>query len=193
MDSPERRAVRQALDALKPYLEAFLTQHRIPVEPSVRGRAPAAPDVQALLKACAFNWDERLEAVLPRIARTYAHELIDVRNRWAHEADFSSDEVRRAQDTARLFGELLGAPRLAVATRRVPTTSSSLKTDKRVTQRELMSRIFASVGRDPDKAVRAYADAERRGEIIRKSNRYGIDAEEYARRLLADGMKKGWL
>jgi hypothetical protein len=193
MDSAERRAVRQALDALKPVLEAFLAQHRIPVEAAIRGRSSAAPDIHALLKACAFTWDLGLDAVLPRIARTYAHELIDVRNRWAHEEAFSTAEARRAEDTARLFGELLGAPQMPSQAARGSSLSQSTPAKARVTQRDMMTRIFAAVGRDPERAIREYAAAERRGEIVRKSNKHGTDAESYARALLADGQKKGWL
>jgi hypothetical protein len=43
------------------------------------------------------------------------------------------------------------------------------------------------------KVVAAYAAAERRGAVQRASNVRDIDPEEYARRLYADGVAKGWL
>jgi len=55
--------------------------------------------------------------------------------------------------------------------------------------RELVSRF----GMDEDRVVREYADAERRGEVLRKSNDYHTSPEFYARALWNDGMRKGWL
>jgi len=48
-------------------------------------------------------------------------------------------------------------------------------------------------GGDDDKVVAAYAAAERRGEVRRASNVHGMTPEEYARRLYADGVAKGWI
>ncbi len=41
--------------------------------------------------------------------------------------------------------------------------------------------------------IEAYANAESRGIIDRKSNLYDLSPKEYARRLLTDGKDKGWL
>jgi hypothetical protein len=41
--------------------------------------------------------------------------------------------------------------------------------------------------------VAEYADAERRGEAPRRRNTSGLSADEYARALWADGVKKEWL
>jgi hypothetical protein len=191
MDSAERQSVRRALDALKPYLEAFLAQHRVRVDTPVRGRPSAGPDIQALLKASVQNWDASLSAVLPRVARSYIHELLDVRNRWAHEEPFSAAEATRATDTARVFGALLGAPTTAAPAAKSPSKAKS--GGRRESQRDAMIRIFIAAGRNPDRAVQEYAAAERRGEVVRKSNKHGIDPEAYARALLNDGQKKGWL
>ena len=56
-----------------------------------------------------------------------------------------------------------------------------------------MRQIFARYSPDDERIIREYAAAELRGEVLRKSNSRGLDAEEYARRLLEDGYKKGWL
>jgi hypothetical protein len=200
MDSPERQSVRRALDSLKPYLEAFLAQHNVRVEAAVRGPSSAGPDIQALLKASVAHWESRLQAVLPNVARSYIHELRDVRNRWAHEEPFTADEAARAADTVRVLGVLIGAPASKVETPASSPGGSSVKpalkvrsAGRRESQREVMARIFAAVDGDHELAVREYAAAERRGEVVRKSNRYGIDAATYARALLNDGRKKGWL
>jgi hypothetical protein len=39
---------------------------------------------------------------------------------------------------------------------------------------------------------REYANAEQRGQVERKSERYAIDSEGYPRALYRDGERKGW-
>lgn len=62
----------------------------------------------------------------------------------------------------------------------------------RVTQRDVMRRIFRDCRGDHERSIAAYAQAERRGEVERKNDRYGRSAESYARALLLDGLAKGW-
>ena len=56
-------------------------------------------DTQAILKAMVDNWQGVFRYVLGQVERNYTGELIDVRNRWAHENPFTSDDVYRALDT----------------------------------------------------------------------------------------------
>jgi hypothetical protein len=56
-----------------------------------------------------------------------------------------------------------------------------------------MRRIYQENNRNESATVRAYAAAEERGEVDRESNRHGIDSVTYAKALLADGPRKGWL
>lgn len=201
MDTPERAAVRRALDSLKPHLAAFLAQRRLRVEDSSRDAGRSGSDIQALLKACLAHWETSLRTDLPRVARTYVHELIDVRNRWAHEESFSATESARAVDTVRMLGGLIGtAPAPVSPLSQQPTvpqpptaTVPRPSIGRRETQRDVMRRIFIAVGRDHERAIREYAAAERRGEARRKQDTYGISVEQYAKALLADGLKKGWL
>ena len=60
-------------------------------------------------------------------------------------------------------------------------------------QRDIMRRLYVRFAPDLKRVIREYADAERRGEVARARNTYSLSPEEYARRLLADGEKKGWL
>jgi len=62
----------------------------------------------------------------------------------------------------------------------------------RLTQRDVMRDLNRRLGGDHDKVVAAYAAAERRGDGRRASNVHDITPEEYARRLHADGVAKGW-
>lgn len=60
-------------------------------------------------------------------------------------------------------------------------------------QRDKMRELFQRNAGDEEKTVLAYAVAERAGEVSRRSNDYALNAEEYARRLLNDGVRKGWI
>ena len=196
MESPERLAVRQALDSLKPYLRAYLTQRGARAQD--RGSASTdrkrESDIQSLLRLCLASWEDVLRRELPSVAKSYLHELIDIRNRWAHEESFSRLEVDRAVDTVRHFSLLIGAPppNKTTVNKRVETRVKP-KSGKRETQRDVLRRIFQSAGQNADKAVAEYARAEKRGEVARLRNKNGLDSEDYARALLADGLKKGWL
>jgi hypothetical protein len=61
------------------------------------------------------------------------------------------------------------------------------------TQRDTMRALYRKYGGDRENTVAEYAAAERRGDIRRKRNASGLASIEYARRLFADGEKKGWL
>jgi predicted AAA+ superfamily ATPase len=57
-------------------------------------------DVQLLLKLMWDQWNQVFRKVLGQAERTYVSELRDVRNRWAHQEAFSTDDAYRALDTA---------------------------------------------------------------------------------------------
>ena len=56
-------------------------------------------DTQALLKAMTNCWHDVFRNVLGPVERSFVSELIEVRNSWAHEKPFVSDDVYRALDT----------------------------------------------------------------------------------------------
>ena len=56
-------------------------------------------DTQAILKAMVDNWQSVFRSVLAHVERSYVGELIEVRNSWAHEKPFKSEDVYRALDT----------------------------------------------------------------------------------------------
>ena len=62
--------------------------------------ARSTSDVQFLLRTMASTWREVFERTLGRMERNYVSELIDARNRWAHQELFSSDDAYRALDSA---------------------------------------------------------------------------------------------
>ena len=62
-----------------------------------------------------------------------------------------------------------------------------------MTQRDCMREIWSSVGHNEDEAIKEYVRCEENGTVDRKSNDSGLTAEQYAKALLKDGLKKGWL
>lgn len=56
-----------------------------------------------------------------------------------------------------------------------------------------MQRLWRSHAPDEQRVVSEYAAHEEAGEVARSSNRVDIPPLEYARRLLNDGLRKGWL
>ena len=60
-------------------------------------------------------------------------------------------------------------------------------------QRDVMRRLYREAGGHDEATVTAYAEAERAGEVERRSDVNATSAEDYARALLRDGLSKGWL
>lgn len=102
-----------------------------------------------------------------------------------------------ANARAALFGPIPPSPRHSApgdSTLRPSRSSSARGTAPRpATQRGIMQRLFVEHGRDIERTVAAYADAERSGEARRSKNASGQSPEQYARALLNDGLRKGWL
>jgi hypothetical protein len=61
-----------------------------------------------------------------------------------------------------------------------------------MTQRGLMRQLVSERGSDQESVCAAYANAEKCGDVVRRSNRYGLTPLDYARRLYRDGVRKGW-
>ena len=57
-------------------------------------------DVAALLKFMQYMWNEMFRRMLSRSERALVSELQDWRNKWAHQEDFSTDDVDRTLDSA---------------------------------------------------------------------------------------------
>jgi hypothetical protein len=59
-------------------------------------------------------------------------------------------------------------------------------------QRDMMRRLAKQFDRDKATVCRAYAAAERDGQVGRVQNSKNLSAEEYADALWRDGERKGW-
>lgn len=66
-------------------------------------------DAQFLLRTMTGTWREVFERTLGRMERNYVSELIDARNRWAHQEVFSSDDAYRALDSAERLLQAISA------------------------------------------------------------------------------------
>jgi hypothetical protein len=58
-------------------------------------------DTPALLRAVDRYWGEVFSDVLDRAHRSLVNELIDTRNKWAHDHPFNSADTLRALDSAK--------------------------------------------------------------------------------------------
>lgn len=202
--------VRWALEELLPYFHTYVNQT---LQRAAPGRHPLDPDITVLVGAMLDEWGV-FRTALHR-ARPYLHELREVRNALMHFQPFSDGQARRAIDTIRLIADAIGAPTTkydglgtlpkaggSASAGSVSPKSTAVRIDKpshpglsqrRSSQRDVMRSIWARCAPDEDRAVREYAAAERQGEAPRKQNKHGLTPEQYARALLSDGMKKGWL
>lgn len=60
-------------------------------------------------------------------------------------------------------------------------------------QRELMRRLYSEHLGDRERVLRDYSEADDRGEVKRSRDANSTSSREYAIRLWADGVSKGWL
>jgi hypothetical protein len=79
------------------------------------------------------NWDLAFAPSLSATVRHYVFELKDIRNRWAHEEEFSDDEAHRAADTARLVAQSIGAPSQVISNLRKLMQRSAESVEARAT------------------------------------------------------------
>ncbi len=134
MSISNRDRVGKGLDLLRegllPYVEGLMqakfgTSWRDVVGPRFELRKSADGNIHwdktALLRLFQIPevWRELLEPVLGKTPRSYASELIDVRNRHSHDETFTSEQASRALDTMRLLLEAIGAGKEAEAVQQI--------------------------------------------------------------------------
>ncbi len=95
-----RREVQQAIKSRR--LDGSTLQRFVESAP-IGQRQVTDWDVQLLLKLMWETWNEVFRETLGRAERSFVAELRDHRNRWAHQARFSSDDAYRVLDTANLL------------------------------------------------------------------------------------------
>jgi hypothetical protein len=73
----------------------------------------AKKDPQVLLKAIDVNWNNVFGQSLGRTERSIVNELREVRNRWAHNTQFTYRDTDRALDSGTRNSSLTGRSRCA--------------------------------------------------------------------------------
>ncbi len=106
------------------------------------GRDTNADDPSILLKLLADNWRNVFEVKLSRGDRNYVFETRDVRNRWAHNESFSTDDVLRALDTMHRVLQAVSAGEQVIEVDRVRQDLQRLKFEEqaRSTRRKATSK-----------------------------------------------------
>ena len=135
MSKPTRAHVFDAMEllpaGLTPFVEKCLKSafpgpgewqkevaSRLHIQPEADGNITW--DQHTLLKIMERCWHDAFSTALGRAERTYVNELMDVRNKLAHNKNFSYDDAERALDTMRRLLEAAsaGAPAKQIATAR---------------------------------------------------------------------------
>jgi ribonuclease III len=116
-------------------------------------------DISALLTIVNREWDKAFKNSLSQPDRALVNELLEVRNQWAHQSTFSTDDTYRAVDSVLRLLKSMSAPQLAdvekqrqdvlriltqeQARHEVRTTPVSSAEETRIKQRldELLKRI----------------------------------------------------
>jgi predicted AAA+ superfamily ATPase len=117
------KALELLREGLVPFVERELkSRHGDDWESEVRqvltdtrlgGTKASLNDVAAVLVVMDRSWSSVFRRVLGKAERSIVNELIDVRNRWAHQASFSGDDTYRALDSASRLLTAVSAPQAA--------------------------------------------------------------------------------
>jgi predicted AAA+ superfamily ATPase len=111
------KALELLRDGLKPFVERELkarhgdrwtSEVKVALSDKRLGtrKGDTLQDVAVLLVVMDKTWGGVFSAILGRAERNLVNELVDIRNRWAHQEAFSTDDAYRALDSA---GRLLTA------------------------------------------------------------------------------------
>lgn len=79
-------------------------------DPNFKDKRIADWDTAALLRSMVENWNEVFGATLSRADRNVVFELRGHRNRWAHQEQFTSDDVYRVLDSTERLLKAVSAP-----------------------------------------------------------------------------------
>lgn len=112
-------------------------------------------DVHALLLIMWGQWNEVFRRTLSHAERTYVSELREVRNRWAHQKAFSSDDTDRGLDTmVRLLNAVSAAPEAA----EVERSKQELRRQVYEEQARRETRKVAAIEGTPNAALKPWRE-----------------------------------
>ncbi len=78
--------------------------------PQALGKSFDGLDAAALLRIIKYSWHDVFYGILRSAGRNLVYELEEVRNRWAHQEAFSTDDAYRALDSAHRLLMLASSP-----------------------------------------------------------------------------------
>lgn len=76
-------------------------------------------DNYSLLRTIDVFWNDVYSNSLDKTHRSWVHEILDTRNKFAHDEPFSSEQTLRALDTMQLFLEAISASAFALAIKKI--------------------------------------------------------------------------
>jgi predicted AAA+ superfamily ATPase len=166
-------------------------------------------DAQFLLKAMWDAWNEVFRAKLSQTDRTYVSELRDMRNRWAHQETFSTDDAYRALDTVHRLLLDVSAAEQAVEVDRMKQELLRTRFSEQTRQRERKAAVAPIEGQPagglrpwreivtPHKDVASgrYQQAEFAADLHQvwrdeAAPEYGDPVEFFRRTFITDGLKE---
>src|SRR5450756_1679685 len=171
-------------------------------------RKPLADwDVAALLKLMGDSWNDVFRNTLGHAERSLVNELRDWRNKWAHQAPFSSDDTDRALDSATRLLAAISAPeadevgKMKVELRRV-IYDEQVRNEKRKIGSSLIETVTSNslkpwrevVTPHPDVASGKYQQAEFAADLWQVhigegSDEYRKPSEFFKRTFLTESLK----
>jgi predicted AAA+ superfamily ATPase len=165
-------------------------------------------DLHFLLKVVTEEWRDTFERLLGRPYRSFVFELRDVRNRWAHQEAFSSDDAYRALDTAHRVLTAIAAGEQAAEVDRLRQDLLRRRFDeeaRRVTRRQAAQPLEGMpsgnlkpwreiVAPHPDVASGRYQQAEFAADLHQvwrdeAEDEYGKPEEFFRRTFLTEGLR----
>lgn len=206
-------------EALAPFVEKRLENalqghwqvqvaERLGLRPNARG--DIGWDQQALLKAMMTYWNEAFRQVLGNAERSYVGELLEVRNRLAHNEAFTYDDAERALDSMRRLVEAIGKGEVAAELGRMRNTILQTKFAElqRNEERRKTARLDIAVQSmagllpwrevvepHPDVATGEFQQAEFAADLAKVHNgsapfEYRDPREFFARTFLTEGLRR---
>jgi hypothetical protein len=166
-------------------------------------------DVQFLLAVMADEWREVFNRVLDRGHRAFVGELIEVRNRWAHQGTFSTDDTYRALDTAHRLLTAVTAPDQAIDVERMKNELARRRFDEQARTAQRRQAVVSVEGQPtkgllgwrevitphPDVLSDNFSQAEFAADLHQVWRGEGTDeyrdpAEFFRRTFLTDGLRE---
>jgi hypothetical protein len=166
-------------------------------------------DAQFLLKAMWDAWNDVFRAKLSQSDRTYVSELRNIRNRWAHQETFSTDDAYRALDTVHRLLLDISAADQAVEVDRMKQELLRNRFSEQTRQRERKAAVAPIEGQPagglkswreivtPHKDVASgrYQQAEFAADLHQvwrdeAAPEYGDPVEFFRRTFITDGLKE---